>query len=303
MGRQQVGAGRHERDRLGVDAVGLGLGEQAILGHQAEGDALAGLGGGEVGEGVVGRGRLGQAGDQGGLGGAQLAYRLGEVGLGGGLDAVSLGAVVDLIEVQVEDLVLAVGAAHAEGEDRLTQLALVALLAALILAEQDAAHQLHGDRGGAAHDLAALVVLERGAHDAAHVYAGVLIEVGVLHGDRGVFEQLRDLREAHRGTTPSLRANQLVEQGCAVASVEPGGLEAAILSDALGVGQVAAVAVVEPHAAGHTCEGDEQRELDEGEREAQAEGQQGVTAPERGGSAAPWCAGEARRRRAAARCE
>ena len=131
--------------------------------------------------GVVVGGRVGQADEQGGLGEGEVARVLGEVRLGGGLDAVGAVTVVDAVEVHHQDLVLGVDLLHLQGDERLADLALDGLVE-LLLGEDGVAHELLGDGRGALG--AARELRQHGATDADDVDAGMLVEALVLdvHG-------------------------------------------------------------------------------------------------------------------------
>ena len=93
---------------------------------------------------------------------------------------------IDLVEVELEDLVLGVGALDADGEDRLLELALERALAR----QQEVLGDLLGDgRGALGAPVAALDLgfdeLEHGARDALEVEAAVLVEALVLGRQEG----------------------------------------------------------------------------------------------------------------------
>ena len=70
----------------------------------------------EVFQGIVILGRLGQTGQHGRLGQIQVADMLAKVGLGRSLDPVGHVAKVDLVQVQLQDLVLAIVARESPGQ-------------------------------------------------------------------------------------------------------------------------------------------------------------------------------------------
>ena len=112
-----------------------------------------------------------------------------EVGLRGRLDAVGVVAVVDGVQVLVEDLRLRPLARELDRETRLFQLALERLL----LADVEVADELLRDRRAALDDLAGRHVLPRGARDALVVDAAVLVEAAVLDRDGRARQPLRHL--------------------------------------------------------------------------------------------------------------
>ena len=109
--------------------------------------------------------RLGQTGEERGLGDRQLVERLVEVVERRGGDAVGADAEIDLVEIELEDLVLGEGVLDAEREQRLLDLAAQRDLAA----QEEVLGDLLGD--GRSPDRPAIVpqpleVGEDGAQDA-----------------------------------------------------------------------------------------------------------------------------------------
>jgi hypothetical protein len=138
---------------------------------------------------VVVRGRLRQPGEDRRLGDGQVVQiRHPEIGLGRGLHAVRLVAVVILVQVCRDDLFLALAARERLGQpDRLDDLLELSLDLALgilneVLIEQALAHELLGDRRRAATATAEAV--DAGRDDRERVEAGVVPERLVL--DRGL---------------------------------------------------------------------------------------------------------------------
>ena len=136
-----------------------------------------------VAAGVAGDGRKGRA-----LAQRQLRQVLVVVVLGRSLDAVVALAQGDDVEVPLQDLLLGVFALQLDGQVRLLQLALVALLGG----QQRGLDELLGD-GGAALRALVLQVGDKGADDALDVDAVMGEEARVLHGHKGVDQILRDL--------------------------------------------------------------------------------------------------------------
>lgn len=157
---------------------------------------------------------------------------LAEVGLRSGLDAIRLIAVVDLVQIQAKDLVLAILARDLKGQDGLAQLALERDRGTLFRRQQHIAHQLLGDRRRAAHHRLRLVVLEHGPQDAAQIDAGVLVEVGIFNCDRGIAQGLGHARQIDDGAAAALRVDQLIQQCLAIARKQLGCLGRAVLADA-----------------------------------------------------------------------
>ena len=199
-----------EAQGFGPGGARLFVARVAGFDHQGEDVGLAGLSPREVGQGVVPGRRLRQAGQQAGLGQVQVARRLAEVGLCGCLDAVGQVAVVDLVQVQLQDLVLAQVARQPKGEDGFTQLTLDALGRALLRRQVKVAHELLGDGAAAGHHFAGAQVLDQGAPQGEDIEAGVAVETGVLGGDGGLAQGRGDLLEAEVGVRALLRQGHLV---------------------------------------------------------------------------------------------
>ena len=156
-------------------------GDDVVLGHAVEHVALPRPGRVRVAQGRVVARRLRQPGEQGDLAQVQVAGVLVEVGAGRGLHPVGALAQVDLVQVEVEDLLLGEHALDAVGENRLGQLAQVALFRG----EQQAAGDLLGDGRAALAAAAGEQVVDGGPGDGPAVQAGVLPETAVLGGDKG----------------------------------------------------------------------------------------------------------------------
>ncbi len=180
-------------DGLGARGVGLLLGDRAGVDHLIE-DVEATLLG-AVGvvslRWVEDRGRLGQAGEERSLRERELGeVGLPEVRLGGGLHAVGLVPVVDLVEVELEDLLLGVGVRHLDREDALADLSLERDL----VTNDPSFHELLRDgRRSAAPAATPGHVGEDRADDAQYIDARVRPEALVLGGDGRIDENLRDL--------------------------------------------------------------------------------------------------------------
>jgi hypothetical protein len=193
----RLGAGRElERERLGE--AGVGVAQPAVATHQLD-HRVAPLNG-ELGvlAGVVACRSLGKRGEDRRLGNGDIACRLAEVALRSRLDAVGAAAEVDLVEVELEDLVLAVA-----GLDRTRDLHFLQLADERLLARdavgKDVARELHGDRREPLHELAGDHVANAGPEDAAPIDTGVFVEALVLGDDERVAEVLRDVAELDEG--------------------------------------------------------------------------------------------------------
>lgn len=175
-----------EVERLDLGILGHRLVDVAAADHRVEHDELALLGHHEVDVGGVERGRVGQAREHGGFGQGELARPLAEVALGGRADAVVVRAVVDGVEVHLEDLVLRVVPLHVEREEEFLRLAAEGLL----VREEEVLDELLRDGARALLNLARLQVDERRARDALEVEAVVAVEAPVLDGDDGLLQRL-----------------------------------------------------------------------------------------------------------------
>ena len=186
---------------LGV--LPLLVGDAAELVHAVEHDVAPGHGPlGEVHR--VGRaGVLRQAGEQGRLRQAELAGGDAEVVLRRGLDAVGPVAVVDEVEVALEDLVLGQLLLQRDGVLQLLELAHVVLLdrcgRRLLVAGAERGvlqrdlHVLLRERRGSRGGRSAAEVGDRCAHHALQVDAAVVVEAVVLDRDLGLAHDRRDL--------------------------------------------------------------------------------------------------------------
>src|SRR5437588_1398204 len=105
-----------------------------------------------------------------------------EKAAGSGLDAVALAAVVDGVEIHLENLRLRVAPIEVDGEHRLLDLALNG--GGWMGTDEHLLDQLLADRAPALTDLMARVVGHGGARDAAQVDAVIRPEGAVLDGDR-----------------------------------------------------------------------------------------------------------------------
>ncbi len=192
LDRRLVRAGMH-RGRLGGGALG-GADEAEHL-HALKDVVAAHLGTGRVAE-RVGAGReLRRARQRGHLVQVQLVELLAVVELGRRGHAVGAVPEEAVVEVELEDLVLAQLALHAERQQHLGRLAGVAVLGA----EEELAGDLLGDGRTAGHAL--VVGGQQQPHRPRHaleVHAVVLVEAGVLDRDEGLLEALGHLVDADR---------------------------------------------------------------------------------------------------------
>ena len=192
--------------------------------HHVEHDALPCFGRGEVREEIeIGR-PLRDAGEQRRFGLCQVGGVLAEVDLAGRLRPVGPVAVVEQVEVHLQQLVFAEEVGQLLSQPGLEHFAIHRLVVALIRPQEEVAGELHGDRAGAGGDFAFLRVAQRGRGDARRIDAGVLVERGIFGGDGGVDQVLGDAVEADPGAPPLIPQ---LGDGRAVAVVETGGLEEA----------------------------------------------------------------------------
>ncbi|MCY1495647.1 hypothetical protein D9M68_295520 [compost metagenome] len=119
--------------------------------HASEDPVAALLAAFRVDQWIEARRRFGQAGDHRHLREAQVADRFAVIDLSGGFDAVGAVAQVDLVDVELEDLVLAQFALDLQGEQDFVDLAREAAFAG----EEVVFRHLHGDRAAASLYLAA----------------------------------------------------------------------------------------------------------------------------------------------------
>ena len=227
-------------DLLGAGGIVLLLRDDLGLEHAVEHEVAALLARLEaVGvKRVVDRRRVGDAHEQGRLGEGELARVLVEVGDARGLDAVGAVAVVDGVEVHVEDLVLRVLLLHLDGDVGLADLAAQRVLE-LLVREHGVADELLGDGGAAARVTAARDLAHHGAHDALGVDAVVVVEALVLGCDDALLHVVGDLVERHRAAVLQIVGRDLGAVGV---------VDARGLRDEVGVGGGVVGEVLEPGA-------------------------------------------------------
>ena len=190
-----VGMGGEDRWCGELALVGL-LVDITVAPDPAEHVAAARLGGFGVAAWVVGTRALDEPGEQGGLGDGELLGGLAEIAAGGLADSPGAVAEIDLIQIEVEDLVLAELLLDPAREDDLTHLALVGALRS----EQQALDHLLGDRAGALGDAAFAEVGDRGPQDRGVVDSLVLEEGSVLGGDESELDVAGNLVDRHEPT-------------------------------------------------------------------------------------------------------
>ena len=160
VGRQVDGliGFRIELDELREDRVGLRVGQILVAHQHVEHDALPCFGRGEVREEVeIGR-PLRDTGEQRRFGLCQIGGVLAEIDLAGRLRPVCPMAVVEQVEVHLQQLVLAKEVGQLLRQPGFEHFAVHGLVIALIRPHEEVAGELHGDGAGAGSDFAFLRV-------------------------------------------------------------------------------------------------------------------------------------------------
>ena len=171
--------------RFGLGLLMLLGRDEAVLQHPVDDVLLADLGPARVGNRVVGRRRLWQAGQHGRFGHRDVLQGLAEVGFAGRREAIGTLAKEDLVHVELQDLVLAQQGLDLERQQDLVDLAGEGLLGGKV----EVARDLHRDgRCPLAAGLAE--VGQPGADHAEIVDTAVLIEARVLDRKDGLLHDL-----------------------------------------------------------------------------------------------------------------
>ena len=158
------------------------------------------------------RRRVRNAGQHGSLRDIEVLGRLGEVGLRGGLGAVGLVAVEDLVQIQRQDVVLRKAALDLEREGGLAHLPLDRGIAT----DEHPLDQLLGDGAGPLLNPLVGDIGDGRRDDAADVNAVVGVEEPVLQGNGGVDQMWGDGREWHHGADDALRVLDVQQDAIAV---------------------------------------------------------------------------------------
>ena len=124
----------------------------------------------------------------------QLFHVLAEKRLGRGLDAVGAMAIVDLVQVQLENLILGEGALDLHREKSLLEFA----VKGLGHVQEHVAGELLGDGAAALDKVQVLQVVEVHAEEPDDVNAPVVVEALVLDRDHRDLEGVRDFVQRHR---------------------------------------------------------------------------------------------------------
>jgi hypothetical protein len=198
------------------------------------------------------RRRLRQRGEIGRLFQRQVLERRVEIGLRGGGHAIGVLAEENLVEVEFENAFLRQRSLDPGGEDDLAHLAFDGPAAV----EKEVLHHLLGDRGGAAHRLAAgLHRLHEGGGDGAGVVALVFPEIPVLGRDEGIGDHVGNFLRRDEETA---FGGEFVHHD-ALARIDPADRRRGVVRQGLMVRQIVAVEEQEPpdpQRSGHEAERD-----------------------------------------------
>ena len=134
---------------------------------------------------VVGRRGLGQTRQHGGFGHSELVQRLVEVDRRCSGKAVSPLAQIDLVHIQLQQLVLAVGGLQLVGKQHLHQLAAIGFHAA----QKEHAGHLHGDGAATLRVFTCADVAEHRARQATKIHAPMRVEIRVLDGQQRLLKR------------------------------------------------------------------------------------------------------------------
>ena len=251
----EVGVALDDRRDVDLAVVDL-LRDVAVVEHAVQDVSAAIVRGGEVAARVVATRALDQAGKHRGFGDGQALRVLPEVGTRGLADAPGAAAEIDLVQIEIEDLVLAEVLFDLPREDDLAHLAAIGPLGG----EQEALHHLLGDGRGAARDALGEEVVDRGARDRDEIDPLVLEEGAVLGGHEGELDVARDLVDRDE---PALLGVVLTDQ-LAIAVVDLAYDGRVIVVEAVEVGQVADQPDVDRQRADR-CSSGHDREHHEGD--------------------------------------
>ena len=208
MGRGHVKGEGRVGQRLQPGGVGLGRADVPGLHHQPQHHRLPVFGAVGVGIGVIDCGQLGQPGQQRGLGQGQVGHVFGKVGLRGGVCAIGKVAVIEFVEINLQDLLFGIAAADLGGEDGFVDLARQRLFGR----EEDQLDQLLGDGAGAGDEAALQDGIVERAQERDRVNAGVVVEIGVLGGDGGLQQVGRHAIQRHDCAPSGVGVKGLVEE-------------------------------------------------------------------------------------------
>jgi len=159
---------------------------------------------------VINRGRLHQPRQEGRLAQVQVLGRGMKIHLRRGLHPVRQVAVVDFVEIHLQDIILGVLAGDLGSQHDLAGFPLVTDLRRFFRAQQQHSRQLLGDGGSSRNHLAGGVILPEGARDAHGIKTRVVIELLVLgSNDRGHHVR-RDAIQGHVGAPPGVGVQDFI---------------------------------------------------------------------------------------------
>jgi len=140
-------------------------------------------------------GRLGKAGEQRPLREPELADTFPEIRPRGSLHPVRALPEVDLVQVQVQDFLLAHLPFHPVGQDQFLELAADALFGG----EEEVLHRLLGYGAPSLGEAPPQEILDGGTNDRGEIDPPMVEEVGILGGDEGVHDMAGDLVKRGKG--------------------------------------------------------------------------------------------------------
>ena len=195
-GRLALGIAEMHGERLGHRRLRLLGRDRASLRHAGQHPVAPRLGRLRMARGIVVIGRFRQGGDERGLGQGQLVEGLLEIRIRGGGNAIRAGAEINLVEVDLENAVLAELMLDPIGEQRLFDLARDGHL----VTEQKVTDDLLRDRRRADRPLTALKTRQighRSAEDRSRVDAVMGIKIAIFGGQHRLDHRLRHLADRH----------------------------------------------------------------------------------------------------------
>ena len=185
-------ASRADVKLLFAGCLGLLGGDETVLRHPFDDVKLARPGPAGVGNRVVGRRRLGQPGEHGGLRNAHILQGQAEIGFRGSGKAIRAIAQENLIHVDFKNLIFCQGMLEFEGQQNFVDLAGVAFFRRQV----NIAGDLHRDGGGALAFCPAQVGQRRPCHTQV-IDPAMREKAGVLDGEHRVLHDLRNLVNRH----------------------------------------------------------------------------------------------------------
>ncbi len=160
----------------------LGVADQAAILHGSQNDLRALGRRVGIGKWIEPRRGLDASGQHRCFGQRETRGRLAEEPFRGRLDAEDAGAEIDAVEIEGEDLVLAVARLEIEREDGFLELAFEGAIGI----QKEILRQLLRQRRAALHHMASFHIVERRARETDRINAEMIAESPVLDGDKGV---------------------------------------------------------------------------------------------------------------------